>query len=62
MKRNKYINKLKKKIDKKLNKDKITNDDLHDLFHYYDFLDHYMYYENGGNKKFKEELLDEQII
>ena len=60
----KYINRLKSKISKKLNKSIITNDDLHDLFHYYDLLEYYDYYENEDYykaqlKKWAEEDLDE---
>ena len=50
-----YIKKLNIKIDKKLNKHNITNDDLHDLFHYYDLLMCFDYYDNYDHYKGKLE-------
>jgi hypothetical protein len=64
MSNKRYIWKLKNKIRKITNQRNIINDDLHRLFHYYDLLDYYDYYENEKHYKdiivkYREELMKE---
>lgn len=59
-----YIKKLNIKITKKLNKSFVSNDDLHDLFHYYDLLMYFDYYDNYDYymhqvDKWKQEIMEE---
>ena len=49
----KYITRLKAKINKKYLKPNLTNQDLHELFHYYDLLEQFDYYENADYYKGK---------
>ena len=58
------IEKLKEEIKVRENKEDITNDDLHDLFHLYDQLEHYDYYKNkdfydNQVRAWKEEMSNE---
>lgn len=57
----KYSKRLLSKINKIKLKNKLTNDDLHRLFHYYDMLDYYLYYDNESEYKAKEKLWREEL-
>ena len=56
-----YMKKLNSKINKKLNRPFVSNEDLHDLFHHYDLLMYYDYYANyeyykNKLKQYRQEL------
>lgn len=57
-----YMKSLNKKINKTLNKGNLSNDDLHDLFHYYDTLYCYDYYLNEAAYKAKIEKWKSEFI
>lgn len=56
-----YIKKINNKIKRKLNKSSMTNDDLHDLFHYYDMLMYFDYYNNYEYYKRKEDEMRQEV-